>query len=285
MSAEHRLETIDMHQFDRRGAGAAYLLRGERTALVETGTAASSDRLATRLRGKRLAYLFVTHVHLDHAGGAGTLVAEHPEAVVIVHHRGAPHLADPSRLIAGARGASPDLFPLYGEPRPVPERQIVPAADGDTFDLGGGIVVDVVETPGHAPHHLCFFERSERILFCGDAVGNHGTPVDTPLTVPPRFDLAGGLDTLSRLMALRPRVLAFTHFGTTTDAAAILAGYSNRLVAWFDRIEKLSRGRSPDEVVAAVLADRKYVSLCNQDRMLVEMCVRGALLSAPAAAA
>jgi len=272
---------IDTHQFGKLGGGIAYLLRGRRAALIETGTAASADRLASRLRGENLAYVFVTHVHLDHGGGAGRLVADHPEATVVVHPRGAPHLADPSRLIRGARLASPLLSPLYGAPRPVPEHRILEAHDGDRFDLGDDVVLDVVESPGHAPHHLCFFERSGRILFCGDAAGNHGTPVDTPLTVPPRFDLAKGLGTLRRLKQLDPRLLAFTHFGLAAGAATLLDRYAARLIAWFDRIGELSRGKPVEAIVTEVLADRRYAALGELDRGLVEMCVRGALRSLP----
>jgi len=175
--------------------------------------------------------------------------------------------------------ASLDLFDLYGEPLPIPEARLLVARNGDRFDLGRGIVLEAIESPGHAPHHLCFFERSERILFCGDAVGNHGTSVDTPLTVPPRFDLETGLETLRRLKALEPRHLAFTHFGLATPAVPILEDYEARLVAWFDRLREMLARMPPDSVVADVLAEPQYAGMTSVDRMAVEMCVRGGLLS------
>jgi glyoxylase-like metal-dependent hydrolase (beta-lactamase superfamily II) len=273
------LEPIDTLQFGQPGSGAVYLVRGERTALVESGTPTSATRLAARLRDEDLSHIFVTHVHLDHGGGAGILAADHPEAVVITHPRGVPHLVDPRRLAAGARDASPDLYSLYGEPRPIPTDQVLPANDGDRFDLGRGITLEVIQSPGHAPHHLCFFERSARILFCGDAAGNHGTPVDVPLTVPPRFDLARGIQTIQRLRELRPSVLAFTHFGLAPDAPSVLDRYEAELVAWFRRINEMRRGKSSEQVVAEILSASEYARLSAPDRMLVEMCVRGALLS------
>jgi glyoxylase-like metal-dependent hydrolase (beta-lactamase superfamily II) len=273
------LETIDAHQFGQSRTGAVYVVCGKRAALIESGTAASAPRLLSRLRGVSLAYVFVTHIHLDHAGGAGVLAADHPEATVVVHSRGARHLTDPRRLIDGARAASPNLFDLYGEPLPIPEDRVLIAEDGDRFDLGDGIVLEAVESPGHAPHHLCFFERSERILFCGDAVGNHGVPVDTPLTVPPRFDLEAGLATLRRLRALEPRRLGFTHFGLAASAASILSDYEAQLIAWFDRLRAMRESMSPEEVVSDILAKPRYADMSPVDRMAVEMCVRGGLLS------
>jgi len=273
------LETIDAHQFGQLRTGAVYLVRGARTALIESGTSAAAPRLALRLRGTDLKYVFVTHVHLDHAGGAGILASEHPEATVVVHRRGVRHLIDSRRLIDGARGASPDLFDLYGEPHPIPKDRLLVSEDGDQFELGDGIVLETVETSGHAPHHLCFFERSKRILFCGDAVGNHGIPVNTPLTVPPRFDLEAGLATLRRLKALEPRLLAFTHFGLAGPAAPILEDYEARLIAWLDRLRRMSKRESPDEIVESVLADPRYAGMNPVDRMAVEMCIRGGLLS------
>jgi len=111
--------------------------------------------------------------------------AAHPNAIVVAHPRAIRHLADPSRLIGAVREASPDLFPLYGEPIPIPEDRLHAAADGERFEVGGGLVFEATHAPGHAPHHVCFFERSTRTLFAGDAAGSHGIAADVPLSVPP----------------------------------------------------------------------------------------------------
>ncbi len=271
---------IDTNQYGLARRGAAYLIVGERAGLVETGTPRAAPLLIEALQSLDLAYVFVTHVHLDHAGSAGALAVANPSSTIVAHPRAAKHLIDPRRLIDGVRHASPDLFPYYGKPTPVPENQLHAAEDGQLVDLGGGILVEVVHATGHAPHHACFFEHASRTLFTGDAVGNHDIPVDVPLTVPPRFDLDASSATLKRLRDLRPRALAFTHFGLTTDhPQGHLDRYERELGFWFDRIRDLRRGRSSDEVVNEVLATPKYAGLAPPDRFSIEMCVRGALLS------
>jgi len=273
------VRTLDAHQYGLPGRGAAYLVGTGPVALVETGTPRAAPYLLDALDGLDVAYVFVTHVHLDHAGGAGAIAARHPEATVVAHPRAIRHLADPRRLVAGVRDASPDLFPLYGEPTPIPEERLHPVEDGERFSLGGAAVIEAIHAAGHAPHHVCFFERSSGILFTGDAAGNHGIPVDVPLTVPPRFNLDASIATLRRLRALRPTSLAYTHFGCTNDNPdARLAGYERELVDWFARIERLRWKRGPDEVARAILADPAYERLASSDRSSIEMCVRGALL-------
>jgi len=274
------IQTFDTHQFEVPERGAAYLIGTGSVALVETGTPRAVPRLLDTLDGLDVAFVFVTHVHLDHSGGAGAIAARHPEATVVAHPRAIRHLADPQRLVAGVRAASPDLFPLYGEPTPIPERRLYPTGDGERFTLEGDAVIEAIHAPGHAPHHVCFFERSSATLFTGDAAGNHGIPVDVPLTVPPEFDRDAAVATLRRLRALRPTSLAYTHFGCADDDPETrLADYERKLVDWFARIEQLRRARDADEVVRAILADPAYERLAPSDRSSIEMCVRGALLT------
>ena len=276
------LRVLDTNQFGLPAHGAAYLIRGERTALVETGTALGIERLRAALRGVSLDYIFVTHVHLDHAGGAGFLVRDHPEAVVAAHPRAVGHLVDPSRLVEGVKAATGSMFHLYGAPLPIPVDRIHPIADGERFPLGRGLTIETVHAPGHAPHHVCLFEQSSRFLFCGDALGYHGMPVSPPLTVPPRFETEAGLATLDRLRDLRPAQLAFTHFGLTDfedgrDVMDLIDDYRRKLLDWLDRIRTLARDHSENDVIAAVLADPENAAAHTLDRQLVEMCVRGAL--------
>ena len=274
------IHCVDTNQFGLARRGAAYLIVGASVGLVETGTPRAAPLLIDSLQDLDLAYVFVTHVHLDHAGSAGALAVAHPDTTIVAHPRSAKHLVDPRRLIEGVRQASPDLFPLYGEPTPVPEGQMQAAEDGQLIDLGRGVLVEVVHAPGHAPHHACFFEHASRTLFTGDAVGNHDIPVDVPLTVPPRFDFDAASATLKRLRALRPKALAFTHFGLTTDhPQEIIDRYERALASWFDRMRDLRRGRSSDDVVNEILAAPKYATLAPPDRFSIEMCVRGALFS------
>ncbi len=275
------LETLDADQFGEPGTGAVYLLRGEQTALVDSGTARSAPRLCAALRSVRLDWILLTHAHLDHAGGAGLLAADHPEATVVAHPRALPHLADPTRLEEGVRAASPDLFPYYGRPTAIPEARLRACADGETLDLGRGVVLDAVYSPGHASHHVCWFERGERVLFAGDAVGHHDVPVDLPLTVPPRFDLEKGLATLAALRALEPRTIAFAHFGLADRATDRLVEYAKTLERWIGRVAALRSRMTDDEVADCILSEPPYAEMPFVGRHVARLCIAGALASLP----
>ncbi len=273
------IEVIDAQQFGLPRTGAVYLIRGSGSILIESGTAASVATIRDSLGNLSPEYIFLTHVHLDHAGGAGHLAGAYPQAKIVVHERGCRHLVDPTRLIEGVRSASPDLFPKYGEPIAVSEHQLLPVTGGEIFDLGKNVQLEVIAAPGHAPHHICLFERNSRTLFTGDAVGNWDNPVDVPLTVPPRFDLDQGLETLQTLKRLRPSQLAFTHFGIANHALAQLDRYKGELIDWFEDLRRLSRRLLPAEIIDQILSQPKYASLPRIKRDMVAMCIRGALLS------
>ena len=281
------IDIIDAHQFGLPRTGAIYLIRGTSMALVESGTAVSAERTLAKL--KELAqltqsavtpeFIFLTHIHLDHAGGAGHLAQAFPEAKIVVHERAVRHLIDPSRLVEAVRIASPNLFHQYGEPLPIPEHQLVPVRGGEIFDLGSNIQMEAVASPGHAPHHVCYYEHASRTLFTGDAAGNWSNPVDVPLTPPPRFDLARGLETLHTLQLLKPDYLAFTHFGVCDEALSHLERYESQLIAWFDDIRTLKESLGPADIVKKILERPCYSNLREAEQSIVEMCVRGAVLS------
>jgi glyoxylase-like metal-dependent hydrolase (beta-lactamase superfamily II) len=273
------IEIIDTLQFGLPQSGAVYFVKGERLALIESGTAATVERTLAQLGDLSPAFIFLTHIHLDHAGGAGHLARTFPKAKIVVHERGTRHLADPRQLLEGVRMAAPDLFSQYGEPLPIPEHQLVAVTGGEVFDLGQDVLLEVVAAPGHAPHHVCFYEQASRTLFTGDAVGNWNNPVHVPLTVPPRFDLAQGLETLQALKNLAPEQLAFTHFGIADHALDYLEQYERQLVEWFDEIRDLTVSLEPADVVQRILERPRYRSLSKIEHNMIAMCVRGAILS------
>lgn len=273
-------ELIDTLQFGRPRMGAAYHVYGERHALIETGTSSSYPRIVEALGEIELDYIFVTHVHLDHAGGAGCLARDHPRAKVVVHPRGARHLVDPKRLIESVRTVTGDLFSYYGEAIPISEERIHIAKDGERFDLGQGVTLEAIETPGHAPHHLCFFEHGTRALFTGDAAGVLHKVRPFPATPPPNFDLNQTLESIERLKSYQPIFLWYTHFGCVEDAVKRLCEYAKIVTAWVGRIDDQLRGaRSPEEVVTAILSDPTVVDDDEDSiwRLELAMAVQGVL--------
>jgi len=273
---------LDTDQFGTPGQGAVYVVRGNPAALVEAGTSLAHGRILGALDElgiprAAVAWIFLTHVHLDHAGGAGGLLSELPAAKVVVHARGARHLVDPSRLVASVRAAVRERFSQYGTVVPIREDRLHPARDGEVF-APGGFRIRAVDAPGHAPHHLCYFAEEERLLFTGDAVGLYLGETLLPTTVPPSFDLVASLATLERLAALRPTKLLFTHFGA--GSPDLLAQYGQLLRTWVGHIARL-RAEYPDEdrLVARVLAEaaRDGLALPGPGRGDLAMEVRGVI--------
>jgi glyoxylase-like metal-dependent hydrolase (beta-lactamase superfamily II) len=237
------LVLIDTLYQDTAQAVGSYLLLGRRPALVETGPA---SRLETLLAGVRAAGLdpaalqavAVTHIHLDHAGAVGALVQRYPHLDVYVHAVGAPHLAEPSRLLASAgRLYGALLGPLFGEVVPAPADRIRPLGDGETVTLGARELV-AIASPGHARHHLVYHDRARGELFTGDAAGVAlpGTRSVRAPTPPPELDIPAWLETIDRLRGLRPRRLLLTHFGPHDWADDLLAA----LAAQLQRLERLA---------------------------------------------
>ncbi|RYE85713.1 MAG: MBL fold metallo-hydrolase [Oxalobacteraceae bacterium] len=185
--ADSGIHTIDTGfggvQFD-----AAYLIvEAQRGAFVDCGTSLSVPQMLATLRSAGLTpaqvdWLILTHVHLDHAGGAGALLQHLPNARVLVHPRGAPHMVDPTRLIAGATAVygEAEMARSYGAIVPVPAERVVEAADGQTVMLGER-ALRTIETPGHARHHLCVWDARSRSWFTGDTFGLYYGRVESPV--------------------------------------------------------------------------------------------------------
>ena len=268
---------VDAWQFGRPGIGGVYLLSGTEAALVESGTSLAVPRVLAGLEEagiprEAVRWIFVTHVHLDHAGGAGALVKELPRARVVVHPRGAKHLADPTKLVASVKQAVGDRFPLYGEAIPIPWERLHVAEEGERFSVGAH-TLRAVFSPGHAPHHLCFFEEVKGLLFTGDAAGLYLGDGLIPATPPPSFDLELSLATLERLSALAPKALCYTHFGLRPGAEG-LAEYGELLRWWVQVVGE----RRTEEAVLAALARQGWPVEDELVREDLLMSVRGVLM-------
>lgn len=236
---------------ERPGMAACYLLeRGEDLAFIETGTAPGVPRLLAwldehGLARERVRYVIPTHVHLDHAGGAGALMAALPKARLVVHPRGARHVVDPTQLIAGATAVYGEAFmrQTYGEILPVAEARVLPAPDGTRLPLGDEDLL-FIDSPGHARHHFCIYDTVSRGLFTGDTFGLSYREFDTaqgpflmPTTTPVQFEPEAWQQTLDRLMALDPQRLYLTHYGRVEDVPRL----ATTLRAGLDRYQALAR--------------------------------------------
>jgi glyoxylase-like metal-dependent hydrolase (beta-lactamase superfamily II) len=214
--------TIDTKMHGREGITGAFVVSGEQTALVETGPKSSVENVLAGLEANdvdRLDWIVVTHIHLDHAGAAGTLAQRFPEATVAVHGIGAPHLVDPAKLWKSATriyGARMDS--LWGGIDPIDEGRIRVIEDGDKIDLGGRSL-QAIETPGHAYHHHAYLDDATGYLFTGDALGVKLPDVGVvrPATPPPEFHLEKAIDSIERLRSIRPISMWLTHFGPQDD--------------------------------------------------------------------
>lgn len=221
----------------RPGLAACYLVRSDgRLAFVDTGTARTVPTLLAVIADLGLApedvdYVIPTHVHLDHGGGSGDLMAACPNARLVVHPKGAPHLIDPTRLIAGAtmvygeEGFAQD----FGGLTPVPEERIILAADGLEIDLKGRRLT-FIDTPGHANHHGCIFDHRTHGCFTGDTFGISYREFDTERgpwifapTTPVAFDPDSWMASIDRLMALGPRAMYLTHYGRVDTPETLAA--------------------------------------------------------------
>jgi len=251
-----QLFLVDINHFGQPGLGGAYIFQDDDVALFDAGTSLAKDRIlgaldALGVNRDQVRWIFLTHVHLDHAGGAGALLLELPNATVVVHPRGAKHLVDPTKLVASTKSAVGERFRFYGEALPIPEERLHPAQDGEIFPLGK-IQVQAIYSPGHAPHHLCFFLPQRGWLFTGDAVGLYIKGRLLPTTVPPNFDLEASLATLDRLAALRPQKLLFTHFGP--GEPTLIEEYRKLLLSWVERVRR-HLDKTEEEAVSAILAE------------------------------
>jgi glyoxylase-like metal-dependent hydrolase (beta-lactamase superfamily II) len=257
---EDHIYLIDAETAGIRGFIASYVLKGRQVAMVETGPASSVPNLLAGLKQlnvkpEDVAYVAVSHVHLDHGGGVGTLLKYLPNAKVVVHQRGVPHLAHPEKLWEQSKMVLGGIIELYGEPEPVPEERIIGGIDGMTLDIGNGVELKVVETLGHASHHQSYYETLSQGVFPGDAAGIYLKDINVIVpTTPSPFRLDIALASLEKLMALKPRSLFYSHFGKAPGAVEKLQIYARQLELW-SRIAKqgLDNGESLEVICKRII--------------------------------
>ena len=231
---------LDLDFRDVEGLIASYALPGpEGWTIVETGPTTCRDHLREAVRAagidaNEVDRVLVTHIHLDHAGGLGAAAELFPRATLYVHRDGLAHMLDPTKLVASARrawGAAAD--PLWGPILPAPAARLVALLGGERLPLKDGNLL-VVDTPGHARHHLSFFDEPTRSLLTGDAAGVHleGTDRVRPALPPPDLDLEALLASVDRMQELSPSRLLYTHFGPRGDGVQALREYPPIVLRW-----------------------------------------------------
>jgi len=243
------LVAIDTLTAGMTSVTAGYLIEAPRPALIECGPALSIEHTIAGLRAAGmdpddLAYLVVTHVHLDHAGGAGDVAAAFPNATVVVSEVGARHLHDPSRLNASARQVYGELFDrIYGACTPIDEVRLLGVSDGDRIDLGGGHELELLYTPGHAKHHIGVLDHATGGIFSGDSVGVKlpGMHHVRPATPPADFHLEAALASLDTYRDRRPTRLYLAHYGPIDPPDEALDEASDRLRLWVETAEEAYR--------------------------------------------
>ena len=258
------IRIIDTGTAGMRAVTAGYLLDAPRPALVECGPALTIDTVLASLRTigmdpADLAYLVVSHVHLDHAGGAGDVAAAFPSATVVVSEVGARHLVDPQKLNASSRRVyGPLMDTVYGNCTPIPADRVRGVADGDRLDLGGGRYLDLLYTPGHAKHHIAAVDSDSGALFVGDSVGVRlpGMTTIRPATPPADFDYVLATRTLERYLALAPSTVYLAHYGAVEPPLEALSEARDNLRRWLETAEAAYAEHSELDHVAETLAAR-----------------------------
>ena len=265
---------IDTEQSGYPGITAGYLIRTSKPCLVETGTASSSETVISALRQlgiqqKDLATIVVTHVHLDHAGGAGHLTSHFAKSQLIAHERGARHLVDPSRLMASARRVFGTLLDeVMGELLPTPIERVVSLGDVGKIDLGDGRFLDTFYAPGHASHHIGLVDTSSGDLYVGDAAGVYiqETKTQRPATPPPDFDLEITLKSIELFRSLAPKRLLFSHYGPVTEVDQTLDVSIEELRLWVELVKDARHEQLDLDHAIAMIKEKtheRYTRLFN----------------------
>lgn len=256
------IHCVDLLHSGRRESIAAYIVESSAgLILIDPGPASCGDALREGLATAGAAvsdirHVLLTHIHLDHAGITGTLARENPHLRVHVHARGAPHMADPSRLLASARLIYGErLESLWGEVLPVDRDRLAVIGDKARIAVGNRRYA-AAHTPGHAVHHVAYLDENEGLACAGDLAGEgsqHDTPA-LPAAPPPDVDLEAWRASLDLLESWKAEALLLTHFGAVSPPSAHIAAMWSRLSSWSDRVRDEVSGagdESDDE-----LADR-----------------------------
>jgi glyoxylase-like metal-dependent hydrolase (beta-lactamase superfamily II) len=256
-----RVYVLDTYALGHQSTVGAYVITGPKVTLVDCGYASSYQNVLAGLAElgvmpSDVRYIVPTHVHLDHAGAAGHLAREMPNAKVVAHERSVPHLADPTKLIESAtRVFGEATMGLYGLPEPVPPDRMTPMDKELHLDLGDGLAVTLIHSPGHAPHQVSIMLDGTKSLFTADAVGIIYPGMETliPTTPPPSFDPNQLVSTLRSLRQLGATRLLTPHFGARADVDHVFDSTEEKVTRWVRDVGDMKgRGAGVDEATEAM---------------------------------
>lgn len=263
------ITTLDDVWMGRPRSIATALLESDgHRSVVDPGPGSTLETLHKQLLAKGIGVgdldaILLTHIHLDHAGAAGALVRENPRLLVYVHKNGAPHVIDPSKLLASAQRLWPnDLQRLFGETLPVPAENLRILGGGETLTLGSR-QVEVVYTPGHASHHVSYFDKAEGVAFVGDTAGVRieGNSFVMPATPPPDIDLAVWDTSFAAILERKPARLFLTHFGYSDNPSEHILLFRERLHRWAALAAEILRTAPSDSAAMDSFMSATYAEI------------------------
>ena len=259
-----RVYLLDTYALGQPGTVGAYVIKGPKPTLVDCGYATSYESVLAGLAEvgvmpSDVRYLVPTHVHLDHAGAAGRLLKEMPNAEVISHENGVQHLVDPTRLMRSATKVfGEEIMRLYGAPDPIPAERVTAVGAEETLDLGDGLTATLVHSPGHAPHQLSVMLEDTKALLTADAVGivYPGMKTLIPTTPPPSLNPGELIASVNSLKQMGPEELLVPHYGTRRDVAEVFELTSEKVQSWVDKVGAMvKRNMSLDEASEVMEAE------------------------------
>ena len=264
----NRIHLIDGFDLGMPGRTGTYVIEEDQLTLIETGPSPSVPHILEGLKQLGLdpvdvKYIIVTHIHLDHAGGAGLLLQHCPNATVVVHPRGARHLANPSRLINSARTVYGSKFDTLFDPIvPVPEDRLLVKEDGETLGIGADCTLQFWHTPGHAAHHFSIYDPVSNGLFTGDTAGvryhqTNDVPFEfyLPSTSPNQFDPEATLASIRKYQDLQVDRIYFGHFGMTTHVEEVYEQVTDWLPRFVETGEQaMATGGDASDIAARLMS-------------------------------
>lgn len=230
-----KIHLINSPYQGKRNVLGTYLINTEKKAIIDPGPTTQTPGVIKALKAKmikRLDYVLLTHIHLDHAGGSWRILDKYPTASVHLHPKGIQHMVDPSRLEAGARGIFGGKVNEYGEIKGIPTESLLESNDGEELEIGNTLL-KVIWTPGHSSHHQAYFEPKDRVLFVGDAGGRvFSTNGGIIPTSPVPYNPVSAVESIDKLIKHNPKIIGYSHFGFYEEATCRLNEFKAQTLLW-----------------------------------------------------